>query len=172
MDKPFNAIRIEDFPETDVVLSSDKLILFDSETFSPILCDVSDLSSIAVLSEIDGPFLENKVNAIVKMAENAKKYLEKNFITKADAAVTYSTQSYFYEQFSKLETSQMLNARLANKASAEDLDEKYNTVKNTINKIKFLLGASAHGKAEESRKWRGYKRIVSSKAAAKEGGEE
>lgn len=163
----YNPITLNDLPSVNSLLSSDKIILFDRQSdgnvLSPKVYSVSDLSAIALTSaDVEG--LQEKIDAVRSMIDNAIHYLNKNFISKEEAENAYATIDDFNAQLNMLETGASFKNRLSNKGSMDYLDLQYNKVKADVYRSKFKLGADAW--TENKAEGRGYKRIVDSKAAS------
>lgn len=161
----FNLIKISNFPELTNLLSSDKIILFQTVNGNivPDLSSVADLSSVILFPE-NMDEVTAKVDQVKGMITDAINYLRKNFITTSDAAAMYATITQLNTAIEKLESVQSFKERLSDRADKEYLEYFANRIKANIYGIKYNLGTGSW----DGGKGRGYKKLLVAKAGVKE----
>ena len=160
MSASYSPVLFNDLPETDYLLSSDKIILFNEDSsgdLHPSLSTLIDLSSYIVLpSEIDE--IIDRVSKIKDLLNNTILNLQKNFISKADAAKLYGTKAGLNEIANKFETVEEFNSLLADKAEIEYLEYYANKILANCSNMKYMLGSEWHSD------YIGYKPLLVAKA--------
>lgn len=156
-----NPITIEDFPETTEVLSSDKIIFFNSEG-TPYFVQMFDLSNVLVLaSELDS--LSSKVEELETKYEEMEQNFNNTYVTSTQVAEKYSSVANFQEQSTLIEKTESFKDKLSNKADATYLEFQYNALKAKCQDMKKFLGSRDNWNVNGER-GKGYKLLMAGKA--------
>lgn len=155
----YNPVTIEDFPETNTILSSDKIILFTEKNnqFVPMLVEISAFSELIVMKN-GLSALEERVSQLESKFKETARELSNTYMTPEQVIAEYSILSDFNNQISKLKKIEDFKSDLSKKADITYLDSRYNSLKAKCQNMKKYLGCFSEGDGK------GYKLLMAGKA--------